>query len=1155
MRRRCGSQGGSSRASDVAYGPRVLSSQIPYAELHVHSNFSFLDGASHPEELVDEAARLGLEALALTDHNGLYGVVRFAEAARRAGVHTVFGAEITLEPGAIGAIGAIGDATRGAGTIDTAGSGSTGTGGAAGGAAATTPGRSTPGRSTPRRSTPGRSTPRRSTPGRSTRRGSAPDPEGPHLVVLARDPHGYSLLSREISKAQLAGGSKGSPLFDLGNLSAAHQGHWLVTTACRKGSVAAALSAEGPRGAARELDKLISAFGRENVAVELWNHDDPIDTARNDALARLAISRGTELIATSNAHYAGPAGYPLASALAAVRARRTMDEINPWLPAGPSAFLRSGAEQSRRFARFPGVVERSGEIGRDLAFDLQLITPGIAPFATPAGYDEMSYLRALVTEGATSRYGPRSAERVPGAWRQIDHELEVIEELELPGYFLIVWDVVLFCREHDIYCQGRGSAANSAVCYALGITNADAVALGLLFERFLSTARASPPDIDLDIESSRREEVIQYVYSRYGRHHAAQVANVICYRSRSAARDSANVLAFSPPSPSGRTRHLGPPGDAPCTAGGGHKRGDIAIPQPAKTLAAKTLAARMEGIPRHLGVHSGGMVVCDQPVIDVCPVEWATAPGRTVLQWDKDDCAAVGLVKFDLLGLGMLDALHRTIDVIKGYYGTHIDLATLPQEQEVYEMLGRADTVGVFQVESRAQMATLPRLRPTSFYDLVIEVAIIRPGPIQGGSVHPYLRRRNGEEDVSYPHPLLEACLKKTLGVPLFQEQLMQMAIDVAGFSATEADELRQAMSSKRSAERMESLRDRFYAGMAKRSVTGAIADEIFSKMAAFANFGFPESHAISFAYLVYASAWLKLRYPAAFLTGLLRSQPMGFWSPRTLVADARRHGVDVRRADVNISSASAKLEEGGSAGDPPEPAVRLGLASVRGIGKGAAERIAAGSPYESATDLAGRAGLSRPQMEALALAGATASLDAGSRRRSLWLAAAAAEEAEEASNGLDRLEGTFAITGAPPMRSMDPREEVAADLWATGVSTSSSLTEHERPLLDKIGVVPAARLAGCAHGQRVKVAGMVTHRQRPRTARGTTFVNLEDETGLVNVICSIGVWARYRGVAESASALIVSGRIELAGGALNIVAERLEPLALALEMRSRDFC
>jgi error-prone DNA polymerase len=746
----------------------------------------------------------------------------------------------------------------------------------------------------------------------------------------------------------------------------------------------------------------------------------------------------------------------------------------------------------------------------------------------------MGYLRRLVADGAGARYGPRSAERVPGAWVQLDRELDIIEALGFPGYFLVVWDIVRFCREQDIFCQGRGSAANSAVCYAIGITNADAVALGLLFERFLSAERDGPPDIDVDIESGRREEVIQYVYERHGRLHAAQVANVITYRSRSAVRDAAKALGHAPGTIDAWSRQLEQRG----------KLADLQSDVPATVLA---VAAQLEGAPRHLGVHSGGMVICDRPVVEVCPVEWATAPGRTVLQWDKDDCAAVGLVKFDLLGLGMLEALHRTVDLVFDYHGTTISLATIPQDPAVYERLCAADTVGVFQVESRAQMGTLPRLKPTTFYDIVVEVALIRPGPIQGGSVHPYLRRRNNEEEITYLHPLLEPCLKKTLGVPLFQEQLMQMAIDVAGFSGAEADQLRQAMGSKRSAERMEALRQRFYAGMAERGITGAVADEIFSKMAAFANFGFPESHAVSFAYLVYSSAWLKLHYPAAFCAGLLNSQPMGFWAPRTLIADARRHGVEVRRAEVNHSGAWAGLEPAGATIEPP--ALRLGLASVRTLGTETAERIAAGRPYRDLEDLARRAELSRAQLEALATAGATASLDGGARRRALWAAGALAQ----ATAGT--LPGIVVGAEAPELPPMDRVEETVADLWATGVSVDSSLTELAREHLDRLGVITAAGLRGRADGDRVTVAGVVTHRQRPETARGITFVNLEDETGLVNVICSVGVWARHRRVAQSASALLVRGTLEVAHGVINVMAERIEALPLAAALRARDFC
>src|SRR5579864_4212383 len=566
--------------------------------------------------------------------------------------------------------------------------------------------------------------------------------------------------------------------------------------------------------------------------------------------------------------------------------------------------------------RYPGVAARTVALARECAFDFRVIAPRLPDFPVPAGYTQAGWLRELVARKAPARYGPPGAERVPGAYRQIARELDVIEQLEFPGYFLIVHDIVRFCEEHDILCQGRGSAANSAVCYAIGITSVDPVSHHLLFERFLSEGRDGPPDIDLDIEHRRREEVIQYVYDRYGRDRAAQVANVISYRPRLALRDAGRALGFAPEQQDAWARQIGP---GPAVAGESLPSG-AGDPDGVPPAVAE-LAGQMQRLPRHLGIHSGGMVICDRPVGEVCPVEWARMPGRTVLQWDKDDCAAVGLVKFDLLGLGMLEVLHRVVDLVAAHHGEEVDLAEIPQEPAVYDMLCRADSVGVFQVESRAQMATLPRLKPRSFYDLVVEVALIRPGPIQGGSVHPYIRRRNGREPVTYLHPLLEPSLSKTLGIPLFQEQLMQMAIDVAGFSAAEADQLRQAMGSKRSAQRMERLRARFYEGMAERGITGETADAIYDKLAAFANFGFPESHSVSFAFLVYSSAWLKLHFPAAFTAGLLNAQPMGFWSPQTIVADARRHAVEVRGVDVNASAAAATLERAASGW-----AVRLGL-------------------------------------------------------------------------------------------------------------------------------------------------------------------------------------------------------------------------------------
>ncbi|HET7517585.1 MAG TPA: error-prone DNA polymerase, partial [Actinomycetes bacterium] len=669
-----------------------------------------------------------------------------------------------------------------------------------------------------------------------------------------------------------------------------------------------------------------------------------------------------------------------------------------------------------------------------------------------------------------------------------------------------------------------------------GVTKADAVRLGLLFERFLSPERDGPPDIDLDIEAGRREEVIQYVYDRYGRDRAAQVANVVTYQARSAVRDMGRALGYSPGQLDAWSRQVDAWGPIEATV-------EHEIPD-----QVMELARQVQRFPRHLGIHSGGMVICDRPVVEVCPVEWATMKDRSVLQWDKDDCAAVGLVKFDLLGLGMLSALHDTVDLVRAHHGVEVDLAELPQEAAVYDMLCAADSVGVFQVESRAQMATLPRLKPREFYDLVVEVALIRPGPIQGGSVHPYIRRRNGDERVTYLHPLLERSLSKTLGVPLFQEQLMQMAVDVAGFTAAEADQLRQAMGSKRSSERMERLRGRLYAGMAERGIEGEVADRIYEKLAAFANFGFPESHSVSFAYLVYASAWLKLHYPAAFLAALLNAQPMGFWSPNTLVADARRHGVVVRGPDVNRSAATATLEGGPRDGGGPEgPAVRLGLSYVRSLGEELAERVAEGRPYASMADLVRRTGVGEGHVEALATAGAFGSLGL-ERRAALWAAGAVAQARA------DRLPGAVVGAEAPRLPEMSPVELGAADLWATGLSGDSHPVQFARQRLDELGAVPADGLAAVPAGARVLVGGVVTHRQRPATAGGTTFLNIEDETGLVNVICSRGVWARYRRVGRTAAALLVRGRLERAEGVINVVADQLRPLPLTAATRSRDF-
>jgi len=1117
---------------------------VRYAELHCHSNFSFLDGASHPEELVDEAARIGLEALALTDHNGFYGIVRFAEAARAVGLRTVFGAELTLAPEE--SLARQSPPEQPPAPEESL--------------ARQSPAEQPPApeeslaRQSPPEESLARQSPAEQSSARGSRRGSRrqssagsanltrtgpADPKGRHLLVLARDPRGYALLARAISEGQLAG-SKNAPRIDyqrLVELGGAGTGdHWVVLSGCRKGAVPAALVNEGPAAAARALERLVADFGRPNVVVELWDHGLPIDSVRNDGLAALAVSHRLKLIASGNVHHHSVARQRLAAAMAAVRARRSLDEIDGWLPPA-GRHLRSGAEQAARFARYPGVVSEAATLGIECAFDLKLIAPNLPPFPCPDGLDEMGYLRRLVDQGGTGRYGPRSAERVPGAWAQLDKELGLIEQLGFPGYFLVVHDIVEFCRRSRILCQGRGSAANSAVCFALGVTNADAVSLGLLFERFLSPEREGPPDIDIDIESDRREEVIQYVYARHGRHHAAQVANVISYRSKSAIRDMAKALGYTPGQQDSfskqvdRWRHIRL----------NEAQRDTVIPTPVLELAAE-----IEHFPRHLGIHSGGMVMCDRPVIEVCPVEWGQMADRSVLQWDKDDCASAGLVKFDLLGLGMLSALRYAIDLIAEHDGQEIDLALLPQDDQVYEMLQKADTIGVFQVESRAQMATLPRLKPRCFYDLVVEVALIRPGPIQGGSVHPYIRRRNGHEAVTYLHPLLKNALAKTLGIPLFQEQLMQIAIDVAGFTASEADQLRQAIGSKRSRERMERLKERFFAGMRERGISDDIGEQIWLKLAAFANYGFPESHSVSFSYLVYASAWIKYHYPAAFCASLLNAQPMGFWSPHTLVGDARRHGVVVNTVDLNASAAEAVLEpDRTSTGGW---AVRLGLGSVRGVGEDLAEQIDAGRPYTSVEDLRRRVPkVPLRVLEVLATAGAFGCFGID-RRSALWTAGAMSQTAA------DRLPGIVTGDTAPSLPRMSPAELSHSDLWATGIAPDGHPTVFVRSELDESGVVTAAGLDDRSDGERVLVGGVVTHRQRPPTAGGVTFLSLEDETGLINVVVSSGCWQRYRNTALGASALLIRGRLEKAEGAVNVVADKLQPLTVGSAPASRDF-
>jgi error-prone DNA polymerase len=1076
---------------------------VPYAELHAHSSFSFLDGASGPEELLEEAAALGLHALAITDHDGFYGSVRMAEAADQHPVHTVFGAELSLGLGA------------------------------------------------PQQ--------------------GVPDPGGSHLLLLARGSDGYHAMSGLITEAQLAAvAEKGRPEYDEAQIADRLAGRVIALTGCRKGRVRQALvtpSGLDADAASRELDRLVDVFGRDRVVVELFDGGAPLDGPANDALFALAQRRRLRVVATSNAHAASPDRRRLATALAAVRARRSLDEMDGWLPASVS-HLRSGAEQRDRFARYPGAVETTVEIADETRFVLRSLKPGLPRLPVPQGHTPMSWLRHLVHEAIPVKY-PKAT---PAHLARIERELAVIEEKDFPGYFLIVHGIVDFARSQGILCQGRGSAANSAVCYLLGITAIDSIFFDLPFERFLSALRDEEPDIDVDFDSDRREEVIQHVYRLYGRRNAAQVANVITYRPKNAVRDMAKALGASTGQQDAWSRQVERWGAV--TSSDDHD-----IPAAVVDLAEQLLKA-----PRHLGIHSGGMVLTDRPVGEVVPIEHARMDDRTVLQWDKDDCAYMGLVKFDLLGLGMLAALQYAFDLAAEHTGERWTLESIPKEEQgVYDQLCRADAVGVFQVESRAQMGLLPRFLPRRFYDLAIEVALIRPGPIQGGAVHPIVRRRSGDEPITYLHPLLEPVLRRTLGVPIFQEQLMQIAMAVGGCSGEDADLLRRAMGSKRGIEKIESLKEKLYAGMAGNGITGATADEIYTKIQAFASFGFAESHSLSFALLVYASAWMRLHYPGVFLASLLRAQPMGFYSPASLTADARRHGVVVRRPDINLSGADAGMEAitGAAPGgrpaclDPEQPpveaafdhaapahdaehrrdgalAVRLGLAGITGIGAALAGRIVVErtehGDYRDIVDLARRIGLTAPQLEALATAGVFEGFGM-TVREALWAAGAAAEERP------DTLPHTSIVVQPPLLPETTGMDRVAADLWATGISPDDHPVAHVRDDLARRGVLPFSALKEAESGRRVEVGGVVTHRQRPATASGITFLNIEDETGMVNVIASVGVWQRYRRVAREAPAMIVRGILERSPeGVVNIVADRFERLPIGAKHASRDF-
>lgn len=1044
---------------------------IPFAELHACSAYSFLRGASSPAEMVDSAAELGLEALALVDRDGVYGAVQFAEAAADSGIATIFGAELTLTP-------------------------SVSSPQAASASAASSSSASPLSQSSVYSSQPASSKNERI------------------LTVLCRGAEGYRRLSRVISDAHMCTGEKNEVRYPpIDELARRGGDHWIILA---------------DYSWTPHLDELVEHFPQ--VVVELDRLLVPDDADRHEEQLEAAEQLGLAAVYSSAATAARPKSGRLAGAKTALRYRKDVEDAEPYTHPIGGTYLRSGAEMFD--AEYPELTANTLAVARDCAFTLTTIAPELPDWPVPEGYTEITWLEHMVEERGAVRYGSREDNHA--AWAQIDHELNVIGSLNFPGYFLIVTDLVDFCRRANILAQGRGSSANSAVCFALGITNVDPVAADLLFERFLSPEREGPPDIDLDIESGRREEVIQYCYNKYGRENAAQVANVITYRRRGALRDAARALGYSPGRIDAWVRGLD---DAP---------NDVA-----------TLAEQLRGQPRHLGIHSGGMVICDRPIADVVPVEWARMENRSIIQWDKDDAASGGLVKFDLLGLGMLEAIHHAIDQVRDHRGRTVNLWQLGlDDPEVYAMLARADAVGVFQVESRAQMSALPRLKPREFYDLVVQVALIRPGPIQGGSVHPYIRRRNGEEEVTFDHPCLKDALSKTLGVPLFQEQVMRVAVDAAGFTPVEADALRRAMGSKRSAKKMEQLHARFARGcLEKHGMDEATIATLWKKIIAFAAYGFPESHAQSFASIVYFSAWFKRYYPAEFCVALLRAQPMGFYSPQSLIADARRHGVDILPIDVNHSDVEATAIDNPGLEPGAANSLRLGLGAVKGLGARGAKAVVQarhdGGPFTRIADLSRRAGISVSQVEALATAGALRSMGID-RREGLWAAGIAAHERPGMLPGMSEI-------SIPSLPGMSAFEFAAADIASTGITADIHPVELLRKHLDNAGIVSIRQLASCEDSTRVTVAGTVTHRQRPGTAGGVVFLGLEDETGLANITVSPGCWTRYRTVAQTSRMVAIRGIVHNAAGAVAVVADRIDSLdttlgGAALAGPSRDF-
>jgi len=1053
-----------------------------YVELHCHSYYSLLDGASPPEALVERAVALGYPALALTDHNGLYGAVRFWRAARERGLKPIIGAEVSLD-------------------------------------------------------------------------GACPEPaEGiGHLTLLAETQRGYANLCRMLSAGQLAG-QKGQPRLSLESLAGHAQG-LLCLSGCRQGAVPRALLAGDGTAARRAAGQLEDIFGPDRFWIEVQRSLLPTDARLAADLVALARELDIGLVATNDVHYAGRPGQRLHDVLTCIRHQATLPQA---LGAGllhPNSerFLKSPGEMAALFGS-PGrglsrALRNTLHIAERCDVSLDFSAQRLPAFPVPEGHTAGSYLRYLCEGGL----GRRSNPAAPRARAQLDHELAVIEGMGLAGYFLVVWDIVRFARQQGIRCQGRGSAANSLVAYLLEITQVDPLRHDLLFERFLSEGGHTMPDIDVDFAADRREEVVQYIYERYGEEHVGMVCNVVTYRARSALREAAKALAFPPDvidraAKSLDTRSAEAVGEAIESAQ------PEAVSLPWQVLA--DLLKEMDGVPRHLSIHVGGMLITAAPLVEVVPLERATMPGRVVVQWDKDGVEDAGLIKIDLLSLRTLGAVEEARGHILAGRGIDLEPADLPlDDPAVYDLLRRADTVGCFQVESRAQAQMLPKLLPGRFEDIVVGVALIRPGPIQGGMVHPYLRRRQGLEPVAYAHPALEPALAETLGVIVFQEQVLRVAMAVAGFAPAEADHLRRAMSRSRSEEAMAALRQRFVAGAQANGLDEAAAGEIWQQLEGFAGFGFCKSHAAAFALVAYQTLYLKAHYPAEFYCALLNHQPMGFYPPEVIAGDAQRHGVPILRPDANRSQAACSLEQScplGQVGPRGEVAIRLGLRYIRGLGEAWQERIVerrGDEPYRDLSGFCRRTRLPRAVVENLIRAGTLDGLGSrrtqGSRRtegdsdrtrRDLLWALGGLVYHEE---GLD-IEVPVAPVALP---ALGRAERLAWEYELMGMAPGEHLMVLYREALRAAGVLTSAQLAGRGDGERVRVAGWAVVRQRPPTAKGHLFITLEDEEGLANLIVRPGVYEQYRDVLRNAPLLWIEGRLQREGQATSVLVYRAAAL------------